>query len=132
MLSTIFSIDRIREELKNNEDKIFTSDISSFENAQNIASLATEITGNTYLAADNGPNIRCYGIIKAPQIGDSVSCGFNGDFYPVGKITHISANFKKIVTCTKNTFYRYKQTPLWKDGSFVMVKGTIDERNPHF
>lgn len=73
---------------------------------------------------------------KLPQIGDAVSRGFNGDYYPCGTIRSVSPNGKKIVTTTGHQFFRHvKNAPnSWKlrGSCFHLVNGTIDRTNPEF
>lgn len=74
-----------------------------------------------------------HSIFELPQVGDKVSYGFNGDYYPCGKIKSISASKKLVTTDTGAKFYRKQKTASWvKNGTWSMVAGHIDERNPHF
>lgn len=93
----------------------------------------TEITGNLHIAIDKGNFVSPrYDIIKAPQVGDVVSMGFNGDYYPVGKIESISDTMRVIVAGGK-MFYRQRQTGTWLHSkTFALIPGIHDERNPSF
>lgn len=87
------------------------------------------------------------------QVGDEVSYGFNGDFYPCGDVEKITNNF---ITCSGGRKFRRKlikwhsliKNTEWKivdseeclkecfylvgGGNWVLVKGIINKRNPHF
>lgn len=110
-------------------------DIKSFEEAVRLAAEATEVSEGTYLPCNYGPNRHPrFAVICAPQIGDPVSYAFNGDYYPCGHITKMSDSFYRIQTSTGDVFYRSKDTAGWKmkGGTWWMVAGHHDERNPHF
>lgn len=110
-----------------------TWDWNAKDVVDDIAAKLTEVTGDLYLAVDGGPHSRPrFSVFKAPKVGDEVSKGFNGDYYPCGKIVAISKTMKKIVTDDGTVFYR-RSTTRWLDGgTFVMVRGVHNERNPHF
>ena len=81
------------------------------------------------------------------QVGDDVSYGFNGDWYPVGKVTRITERF--LFTDSGMKFTKYVQnlwSPVSEDEyadvpteifratgsrSWVLVKGIHREKNPH-
>lgn len=69
-------------------------------------------------------------VFTLPKVGDVVSRGFNGDYYPSGKIARISKTMKKITTDTGVVFWR-KGDMNWSDGCFWMVEGNIERQNPH-
>jgi hypothetical protein len=71
--------------------------------------------------------------MEMPKVGDPVSYGFNGDYYPDGHITAITKKFQ-ITTSTGNKYRRVKSTSGWKrtGGTWSLVKGHIYEQNPHF
>lgn len=107
-------------------------DYKGWDHVQQLAAELTEETGKLFMATDSGGSVSPrYDVIMAPQIGDDVSMSFNGDSYPVGKITRISKTFKKITTDSGKTFYRRRQTGSWSEGTFSMVRGIHNERNPH-
>lgn len=114
------------------------SDMRSFEEATSVADQLTALTGTTYLPFDDGEcTSHRFGVIEAPKIGDDVSYGFNGDYYPCGKITRITPTLR--VTATdergnKVVFNRVKNSAGWRrvGGTWSMVAGIHDERNPHF
>lgn len=73
------------------------TDITSLEQAQALAESASGTLGIPHLAVDRGVGVSPrYDVIEAPMVGDEVSMAFNGDYYPVGKITRIGAGYKQI------------------------------------
>ena len=117
------------------------SDMKSFEEAEVIAIKLTELTGETYLAFDNGSGTsHRYGVMVPPKVGDDVSFGFNGDYYPCGKVVRITPGWRIYTedpstsgTRSKCMFNRKGKTSGWKmkGGTWGLVKGIHDERNPH-
>jgi len=103
---------------------------------------ATGATGETFFAVDNGPRVSPrYDISRMPQVGDEVSRAFNGDYYPAGKIVHVSPSWAVIKTSTGEKFTRRKagadtvhHSATWRDrgGTFTLIRGHHDKRNPHF
>ena len=102
---------------------------SSKELVTFLAQKATEQFGTLYLPTSrNGSN---FGIVKAPKIGDLVSHYFNGDYTPCGEVVRITPKFT-VITSTGNRFSRNKDTGTWLEGgTFSLIEGHIDERNPH-
>jgi len=75
----------------------------------------------------------CRDIVTLPVVGDDVSYGFNGDFYPCGHITNISKSLRIITTSSGKKFWRKRQTGSWlNDGMWSLVRGTHNDRNPEF
>jgi hypothetical protein len=110
------------------------NDIESFEIAKRLAEELTESTGYVFLPADKGPNVSPqFDVIAAPCVGDEVSRGFNGDYYPCGKIVKITPTWQ-ITTSDGTKFRRVGDTASWRQTGrgFWMVGGVHDERNPHF
>jgi len=115
-----------------------------FETLEDAQAVAEELNGfpklniapfsDKYIATDAGRSCSPrYDVISRPQVGDEVSYAFNGDYYPDGTITKISPTLKKITTDTGSTFYRVRQTGSWKkNGTWSLVHGHIDKRNPSF
>ena len=99
-----------------------------------IAERLNEIEGfRKYVATDSGEY--CwprYDVIELPKVGDDVSYSFNGDSYPCGKIEKISESLRVITTTGDRKFYRRKQSGKWLNGSWALVQGHYNERNPHF
>lgn len=116
------------------ENTVSRWDFECFEQAVLIAIQAETATGNTYLPIDNGEGVSPrYDVIEAPKVGDKVSCGFNGDYYPEGEVVKISDSYKVITTSTGKKFYRKGLTASWKNSKiWSLVQGHHDERNPHF
>lgn len=109
-------------------------DWKTFETVQELASKLTAMTGTTFLAIDNGDHVSPrYDVLEAPKIGDKVSRGFNGDYYPEGEIVAITKKYK-VTTSTGIVFRRRGNTAkfLQAGGTFGMIGGHIDERNPSF
>lgn len=85
------------------------------------------------------------------QVGDDVSRGFNGDWYPCGKVARITKKYLFTDNGQKFSLRTFKEEKLedvldkfeWVEytqeyfkevnGSpFVLAKGIISELNPHF
>ena len=109
-------------------------DWHSFDEVVKIADQLTVNEGSLYLPVDKGEWVSPrFDVIKAPAIGDRVSRGFNGDYYPCGEISSISKTLKKITTTTGHTFYRKRNTATWLcGGTFSIVQGHISKLNPSF
>ncbi len=102
------------------------------------AEAQTAATGVAHIAAPFNPGSRFdnrHIVFRLPQVGDVVSQGFNGDYYPEGTITRIHANHRTIFTSNGGRFSRVSDTS-WKSGgkrgAFSLVQGNRDERNPCF
>jgi hypothetical protein len=116
-------------------DNLARHDIKDFAAAETLAAARTAETGVQHIAVDDGANRwPRYNVVEAPKVGEFVSQGFNGDYYPVGKIVKIGANYKNITCDDGSVFRRVKQTGGWKlsKSCFWMVKGNRDARNPSF
>jgi hypothetical protein len=110
------------------------NDILTFAYASTLASILSERLGRLYLPADAGPcTSPRYDVIEAPQVGDEVSRGFNGDYYPCGTITKITPTYQ-ITTSTGVKFRRVKESSSWRETGrgFWLMPGVRDERNPSF
>jgi hypothetical protein len=111
-------------------------DWTSFGQVCIIAQYLTAMTGKTYLGADAGSSTTPrYDIIEAPQVGDPISYGFNGDYYPDGHIERITKNWM-VVSTTGSKYNRSRQGAgtgwLKVGGTWSMVAGHIFEQNPSF
>lgn len=122
-------------------DLIYRGDIKSFEHAQVLAEqagdlVASKLCGKTFLAVDAGSHVHPrYDVILAPRVGEPVSYGFNGDYYPDGYITKIGGtNCSRVYTDTGSVYNRRRQSGRWvkRGGTWSMVSGHRDERNPSF
>ena len=112
---------------------ISARDFESKIDADAMAQYLTAMKGAPYLGCDAGSgHYPRYTVVAAPRLGDEVSYGFNGDYYPCGKITRITKGWR-VTTDGGKTFNRYKETGGWRmvGGTWWMVDGVVDERNPH-
>ncbi len=109
-------------------------DLQSVADAELLAAAAQKRAGKTYLAVDSGKGVwPRFDVIEAPEVGEPVSYGFNGDYYPCGHIKSISANFRLIVTTAGQKFYRRRQSANWVHGKiWSLVDGHRSELNPSF
>jgi len=123
------------------------NDMPTMEFARRVADAATEnakrgangtIPYQLYIPIDNGPG--CYpryDVVAAPMVNDVVSKGFNGDYYPVGRVVKVSTNLRVITTCGDGEelkFYRRGESARWVQagGTWTLVHGERNERNPSF
>jgi hypothetical protein len=117
-------------------DKAWQSrwDWPDFATVARLAKYLTAMTGKTYLPVDNGSgHSPQFDVVDAPKVGDEVSYGFNGDYTPDGTVVKVSPTFQ--VTTSSGRVYRRKGTTSgWYQagGTWGLVRGHIDERNPHF
>lgn len=132
----VIAYDRVVH-LRNNSAR--HGDIRSYDAAKKLAEQITEFTGELHIGYEHGDwTSDMFGVIKAPAVGDECSMGFNGDYYPVGRITRITTGWRVYTIDAngkKHTFNRRKNSSSWKEvGSspFHMVQGHHDERNPSF
>lgn len=106
----------------------------TLERAQQIAAMATELHGDTYVATDAGPYCSPrYDVVRVPAVGDMVSYSFNGDTYPDGTIVKVSPSLQ-VTTSNGTKYFRRRQTGSWvkQGGTWSLVSGHRNERNPHF
>jgi len=124
----------ISTETQHTDGWVSRNDFKTFEQAQEVAESASRYEGVDYIATDSGAYCSPrYDVIKAPQHLAPVSYCFNGDYYPCGHIKSISKTMKKITTTTGKTFYRRRNTGCWlANGTWSMVEGHIEQRNPMF
>lgn len=80
------------------------------------------------------------------KVGDDVSCGFDGDWYPDGQVARITKNFLTTTKghkyhlythlwCTKETNYEDVLKEGFRSvggGTWTLTKGVIREWNPEF
>ena len=66
------------------------------------------------------------------QIGDDVSYGFNGDFYPCGQVDRISKTGKVIYSTTGAKFIRQSSGYYKRSQTWTLVHGIHNDQNPHF
>ncbi len=104
-----------------------------FEQIEKLAELATKFFGTLYVATFEPNTSPRHDLVRVPKVGDEVSYGFNGDYYPCGKIIKVTDKLT-VVTDSGKRFRRFKQTGGWRmeGGTWSLVQGHINERNPHF
>jgi hypothetical protein len=110
-------------------------DWNSKSQVNDLAARANAAAGkDLYIGIDRGEwTSPRFDIMGRPQIGDDVSYAFNGDSYPCGQIAKISDSLKVITTTTGRRFYRRRETGSWVNGgTWSLVQGHHNERNPHF
>lgn len=114
-------------------------DITSMAQAEELAEdagmFADQLGQDTrYIATDGGAHRwPRYDVIPAPAIGAEVSRAFNGDSYPAGEIVKISASLRRVETSDGTVFWRKRQSGAWvADGTWGMVPGHVERRNPSF
>lgn len=116
-------------------------DIASREDAEQIAAAATRDLGVRYLPVTYTNRSPKHDVIRAPAVGDPVSYGFNGDYYPCGYIAHVSPSYRVIIaretredgSVRECKFYRQGETGLWlRHGTWALVHGHISRWNPEF
>lgn len=116
-------------------------DLISWEEAVFMARVRSRVTTRLHLPVDRGPGVAPrFGTVEAPRVGDFVSKGFNGDYYPVGTIRRVSdpvggcyrVEVERDDGSGVAVFYRRKQTSTWvmQGGTWMMVMGHYDRRNP--
>lgn len=109
-------------------------DWKTLQAAAKVAHELTKSVGTLHLPVDAGPYTSPrYDVIVAPRVGDKVSKYFNGDSYPEGVITSISASYRRIETDTGCVFWRHKQSGSWiSAGTWSLTQGHHELRNPSF
>lgn len=92
--------------------------------------------GDIFLACDKGSHTwPRYDVIRAPKVGTPVSYSFNGDSYPDGHITKVGGtNCSRVYTDTGSVYNRRRQSASWikRGGTWSLIQGHVDERNPSF
>lgn len=113
---------------------ITRNDMKNMDEAELIAERACELTGEKYVAVDQGAHhYPRYDVVRAPHVGDEVSYAFNGDYYPAGKVAKISDSLRVVTLEGGRKFYRRRQTGSWiNNGTWSLIQGHVDRRNPHF
>lgn len=116
-------------------DGTYGADVSSYDNAVEIAAHLSTLTGKCHLGVDKGEYVwPRFDVIEFDvKPGTLVSMGFNGDYYPEGAVKKVSDD-KRIVTLENGKrFFRRKLSAAWvHDRTWSLVPGVKDERNPSF
>ena len=118
-------------------EAINRNDFTCINTARTVASEATALTGRLHIGIDKGGHTSPrFDVIEAPAVGADVSYAFNGDYYPAGKITRVSPTLAQVATDRGYVFYRNggPDSGRWAraGGTWTMVGGNIDRRNPEF
>lgn len=115
-------------------------DFPSFEFAAQLAAGASKLTGEDWIPVDRGDHTSPrYDVMVCPKVGDDVSKGFNGDYYPIGKVVSVSAApARRVITVDgprgKLRFYRNKLSSGWTQagGTWGLIKGVHSDWNREF
>ena len=115
-------------------------DFPDFEFVTRLAASASALTGEDWIPVDQGPSVSPrYDVMACPRVGEDASRGFNGDYYPVGKVVSISAApTRRVITVDgprgKLRFYRRGLSSGWTQagGTWGLVKGVVNRYNQEF
>lgn len=112
-------------------------DFKTFDIAEQMAAKCNALKdGETYIATDAGSGCSPrYDVQRVPKVGEAVSKGFNGDYYPCGKIVSVGTGSKMIIkTDTGAVFYRRRTSGGWlmQGGTWWLVLGTHNDKNREF
>lgn len=116
---------------------LYDQNIANMAHAERLAAELNDIEDMPLvLAVDRGRWVSPrYSVTKAPKLGDDVSYGFNGDYYPDGYVAHVTKGTARVVKTTGGgVYYRRGLTERWikKGGTWGLVPGHRSERNPSF
>jgi hypothetical protein len=114
--------------------------MTSYADAERCAEGLSKLTGAPFIAEDRGGHVSPrYAVIRAFQIGEPVSYGFNGDSYPCGRIVGMSGKGGNRIITTRDhngkerKFWRRDLSGSWKhDGMWSLMHGWHRDRNPSF
>lgn len=109
-------------------------DFKSLDEVKGYALYLTAMTGDSYVGVDRTSAVSPrYDVCRVPHVGDEVSKSFNGDSYPDGYVVKVTKNLT-VVTSTGSRYRRFKETSGWRKegGTWWLIQGHHDERNPHF
>ncbi len=136
ILKVLEVLDHYPRDREDRAEFIYRGELTSFGQAQNLAEAASICLEEPFLPVDNGEWVSPrYDVVRGPKVGEFVSYGFNGDYYPDGTITRIGGtNCSRVYTDTGSVYNRRRQTGSWikRGGTWSMVKGHVDKRNPSF
>lgn len=116
-------------------DGTYGPDVSSYDNAVEIAASLTERTGKLHLGVDRGEYVwPRFDVIEFDvKAGTEVSMGFNGDYYPQGTVKRVSKDYRIVTLDNGKRFFRRRLTAAWvNEGTWSLIPGVKDERNPSF
>lgn len=103
------------------------------EEVELLADYMTKKFDVKYMVSDTPTALPRYEVFKSPQIGDKISCAFNGDYKPDETIKSISKTMKVITSTSGRKYYRKGETSKWiNNGVWVMIQGHINRRNMEF
>lgn len=102
--------------------------------AQKCADKQVARTGRPWLVCEAVNVSPKFSVVPVPAVGDKVSYGFNGDYYPDGEIVRVSKGNLTVTTSGGHRYYRRGNTASWiqAGGTWSLVPGHINERNPSF
>lgn len=116
-------------------DGSYGPDVANYDNAVEIAASLTERTGKLHLGVDRGEYVwPRFDVIEFDvQPGTVVSMGFNGDYYPQGKVAKVSKDHRIVTLENGKRFFRRRLTAAWVNaGTWSLIPGEVDKRNPEF
>ena len=131
-----YTENKFREELSKvgAAHEICRPEMKTLEEAKHIAEMASKFDDEyDYVAVETGC-LPKYDVERCFRVGEPVSYGFNGDSYPAGEVAKISKTGKKITTTTGKIFYRRygeNSTTYKMSGTWTLIRGHYNERNPH-
>jgi hypothetical protein len=98
--------------------------LKSYAEAEELAvTVATLHPELIFLPYDYGRGrISQYGIITAPDIGDTVYQSYNGHTFPAGKVELIDVGYNRI-RANGRWYYREKKQPAWANAGWYLIKG---------
>lgn len=101
----------------------------SAEQMDALAEEVSEYMGRPFVAVERDGYPK-NDIVPVPRVGDPISYGFNGDYYPCGRISRVSPTGKVITSTQGHKFYRRGKTSKWRYNKFwSLVRGHISEWN---
>lgn len=110
------------------------ADLETLTDATVEADRRMEADGGLWVAVDNGNSVwPRFGVTRVPAVGEPVSYACNGDSYPDGVVTKVSAALR-ITTDSGNVYRRKGTTGAWvkEGGTWRLVHGHVSALNPSF
>ena len=119
---------------ENKAGQFFTNrnDMRSFEEACELAKMASAAGDKTYIPVDEGDGVYPrFDVVEVPKVGDEVSMAFNGDYYPRGTVVKVSADHRIVTTSDGARFFRRRKTGSWRyQRMWYLVDGHVRKWNP--